>query len=218
MTEMPKRGLYAITDPQLLPEEQLIAGVEAALRGGAVMVQYRDKQASTDIRRKRAESLLALCKHWNRPLIINDDLALALAVGADGVHLGQEDGDPARARHQLGPKAIIGVTCHQSMQLARDAQQSGASYVAFGRFFPSQTKEQAPAADLSVLRSARSLGLPVVAIGGISLNNADQALAAGADLLAVVNGLFATDDIETRSNRFHTLIYSHERESFDDPI
>lgn len=214
MPEMPLRGLYAVTDPDLLAEPQLVSGVEAALRGGAALVQFRDKTATAPVRRRRAESLLALCRRWNRPLIINDDVPLALAIGADGVHLGQEDGDPAQARESLGPAAIIGVTCHQSLQLARIARQAGASYLAFGRFFPSQTKAQAPAADLAVLGAARSLGLPVAAIGGITLDNAEQVLSAGADLLAVVSGLFATDGgyakanagIEARSARFRSLI------------
>ncbi len=206
MADRPLRGLYAITDPGLLPGRELVAGVEAALRGGAAMVQYRDKSADLETRRRRAQALLALCRDWHRPLIINDDLALAVSIGADGIHLGQEDASPGAARKALGPDAIIGVTCHHSLQLARDACQAGANYLAFGRFFSSATKQQAPPAPLSILTEAHALGLPRVAIGGINLNNAHKPLEAGAEMLAVVHGLFSASDIENRAAQFVKLI------------
>jgi len=206
MAELPFRGLYAVTDPELLPGRQLLTGVEAALRGGAAMVQYRDKTAAPETRRQRARALLTLCRDWRRPLIINDDLELAVSIGADGIHLGQEDTSPDRAREALGADAIIGVTCHHSLQLARNASQAGASYLAFGRFFNSATKQQAPHAPLSILAEAQALQLPRVAIGGINLDNARETLEAGADMLAVIHGLFSASDIEHRAAQFVKLI------------
>lgn len=211
-------GLYAITDPQLLAGDRLIAGVEAALRGGAVMVQYRDKSAASSTRLARARNLLALCRQWDRPLIINDDLDLALRIGAQGVHLGQDDATPAAARERMGPQAIIGATCHQSLDLAMRARDAGASYLAFGRFFVSSTKPQAPPAPLSVLGQAKALGLPRAAIGGIGTDNARQVVEAGAELLAVVQGLFGAQDIEQRATRFVQLIENCRRESTHDSV
>lgn len=208
MTLPIRPGLYAITDPDLLPGERLFTGVESALRGGAVLVQYRDKQASSDLRRARARDLLALCREYMCPLIINDDVALALEIGADGVHLGQGDGSLREARQALGPDRVLGSTCHSSMDLAHDAVAQGCDYLAFGRFFSSQTKQQAPAAPLATLDSAQQLGLPVVAIGGISLDNVGILIAAGADLAAVIHGLFSADDIEARAYQFTQLIHN----------
>jgi thiamine-phosphate pyrophosphorylase len=206
MTTMLRSGLYAITDPELLPGERLLSGVEAALRGGAVLVQYRDKLTPAALRRERARSLLALCRDYGCPLVVNDDVALALAIGADGVHLGQGDSSLEEARRAFGSDRLVGATCHSSMDLARAAAASGCDYVAFGRFFSSQTKQQAPAAPLSILASARRLGLPVTAIGGITLDNAGTVVAAGADLLAVIHGLFSATDIEARAREFTQLI------------
>lgn len=211
-------GLYAITDPRLLTGDRLLTGVEAALRGGAVMVQYRDKSAASSTRLARGRSLLALCRQWNRPLIINDDVELARRIGAQGVHLGLEDAAPTEARKRLGPHAIIGATCHQSLDLARQARDAGASYLAFGRFFVSGTKPQAPPAPLSVLGQAKGLGMPRVAIGGINLDNARQAIEAGAELLAVVQGLFGAQDVEQRAARFVHLIENCKRESVHDSV
>lgn len=208
MVSLPSCGLYAITDAALLPGEKLFAGVEAALRGGAAMVQYRDKTASAKERRQRAGRLLAVCRSHQRPLIINDDLALALELDADGVHLGQDDGDLQAARAALGPQKLLGATCHGSLDLARSASGSGCDYLAFGRFFGSQTKSHAVPAPVAVLAAAQELQLPLVAIGGISLDNAGQALTAGADFLAVVNGLFGADDIEARAREFTQLIHA----------
>ncbi|WP_148861568.1 thiamine phosphate synthase [Marinobacter fonticola] len=199
------RGLYAITDPDLLPEDRLVASVEAALRGGAVMVQYRDKQASGTDRLRRARNLLAVCNNAGVPLLINDDAGLAKRVGAAGAHLGQEDGELRAARELLGPDAILGQTCHASLELARTAIHAGADYVAFGRFFPSMTKPGAPAATPDLLQQARQLGRPVSAIGGITLENAPLLVAQGTDLLAVIGGLFGTDDIEARARAFAAL-------------
>lgn len=147
------RGLYAIT-PTTTDDARLLQWVEAALKGGAQLVQYRDKSTDAQRRRQQAEALLALCRKHGRPLIVNDDLQLALDIGADGLHLGREDGDLATARRQLGPTALIGATCHQRLDWAETAVAAGASYVAFGRFFASRSKPQAPPAPLGLLHEA----------------------------------------------------------------
>lgn len=203
---MPSNPLYAITDTELL-RERLLASVEAALKGGCGWVQYRDKSRDHPRRRVEAQALLELCHRYDGRLLINDDLALAHEVSADGVHLGQTDGDPEQARRLLGPEALIGVTCHDSLALARDARSAGASYVAFGRFFPSQTKPGAPPAAKTLLTRARAElpGLPLVAIGGVTLDNGGLLLQAGADRLAVSHHLFSAPDIEARARAFGPL-------------
>lgn len=204
-------GLYAITDSQLLPADKLLAAVEAALRGGAVLVQYREKHAPQPERLRQATDLAALCRNARVPLIINDDPDLARRCGADGVHLGQSDSSFADARHQLGEHAIIGATCHADLALAMSADRDSADYLAFGRFFNSNTKPDAPAADTSVLARARQFGKPVTAIGGITTDNGEALIRAGADLLAVVGGLFDGDlaSIEERARRFTRLFAAH---------
>lgn len=189
-------GLYAITDPALLSGATLLSGVEAALRGGVRLLQYRDKPASADERLTRARALRQLCDRFDAQLLINDDVELARTVGADGVHLGQQDGIAARVREQW-PDALIGVTCHDTLALALRAQEDGASYVAFGRMFPSHTKPQAPACPLSRLQDARAqIHLPICAIGGIDATTLPQLLPYAPDLFAVIHGLFAATDIE----------------------
>lgn len=189
-----QRGLYAITDPVLMPPPRLAADVQAAIAGGAVLVQYRDKHGAPAERRERAAALLAICRNAGVPLIVNDDVALAAAVGADGVHLGRDDGDIAAARACLGPQAIVGVSCYNEFPRAAAAVGAGADYVAFGRFFPSRTKPAAVAADIELLRRARALPVPVAAIGGIDADNGATLVAAGADLLAVIAGVFGQPD------------------------
>nr|WP_067296957.1 thiamine phosphate synthase [Marinobacterium profundum] len=204
MTAYPLHGLYAITDSTLMPEDStLLNQVRAALEGGASIVQYRDKSDDSAKRLRQASLLRELCDEFERPLLINDDLALALACKAHGVHLGQSDGSLADARAQLGPDAIIGVTCHDSLTLAREASTQGADYVAFGAFFASSTKPNARPAPLSLLpQAARELGLPVVAIGGISMDNARQVIEAGACMVAVIHALFAAADIRRQAQLF----------------
>lgn len=200
------QGLYAVTDPELLPGEQLYTAVKAALIGGACLVQYRDKLALPGQRLERAQRLQALCQQYRRPLLINDDIALALSVGAAGVHLGRGDGSLMEARQRLGPDAIIGATCHDSLTFAQQAKAQGASYIAFGSFFPSSIKPDAPAPALSLIQEAkRDIGLPVVAIGGITLDNAASVQSAGADLIAVITGLFAAPDVAQRAREFVKL-------------
>lgn len=201
---MKLRGLYAITDSGLLAG-RLPEAVESVLRGGAVLVQYRDKSGDEGRREREARELLALCRGFGVPLLINDDLELALAIGAEGVHLGRGDGSLAEARRRMGADAIIGATCHDSLAFAEEARRNGASYVAFGACFPSPTKPGARLAPLSLLGEARRLQLPVVAIGGITADNAGPVVAAGADCLAVISDLWCAPDITARARAFTHL-------------
>ena len=199
------QGLYAITDPVLLPVERLLPAVAAALRGGARFLQYRDKLASAAEREQRARVLLALCRQQGAKLLINDDVALARTVDADGVHLGQSDGDLAAARAAL-PGKLLGVTCHDSLELAARAAAEGADYLAFGRFYPSQTKPSAPPCTLATLSEARArFALPLLAIGGVTPDNGGHLRAAGADLLAAIHGVFGADDVEAAARRYAAL-------------
>lgn len=187
--KFPNRGLYAITQPDQKSIQQVLKDVEAALQGGAVVVQYRDKNPIDAI--ALASQLLTLCHSYHAPLLINDSVELALTIGADGVHLGKDDGDMADARRRLGPDAIIGVSCYNDVAKACTAAEHGADYVAFGRFFASGSKPLAAPADIATLQVARQrLKLPIVAIGGILPENGEQLLTAGADLLAVIGGIF----------------------------
>lgn len=192
-------GIYGITDDALLPGAKLLVAVEQALQSGISMLQYRSKNSSQAQCLSAATQLQALCKRYQTPLIINDNVALCQAVAAAGVHLGKSDASIEQARAALGEQAIIGVTCHDSIEGALQAQQRGASYVAFGRFFKSTSKPDAPGASLSVLPQARArLTIPIVAIGGINADNCAAVIAAGADMVAVINYLFASDDVPQR--------------------
>jgi thiamine-phosphate pyrophosphorylase len=191
-----QRGLYAIADSALLTGAELTTRVDAAIAGGAVLVQYRDKGADAAQRHAQARALLACCRIHKVPLLINDDVELAAAIGADGVHLGRDDTSLAAARQRLGPHAIIGVSCYNLLPRAIAAAETSADYVAFGRFFPSQTKPQAVQAEVDLLRLAKHrLHIPLAAIGGITADNGAALIAAGADLLAVIHGVFAQPDI-----------------------
>lgn len=185
------KGLYAITDPQLLPDELLLTSVEQAILGGTRIIQYRNKQASMTVQEHQAQQLSDLCKQHQVCFIINDNPQLAKRVNADGVHVGKEDGKISDARQQLGDKAIIGVSCYNHLDNALRAIEQGANYVAFGRFFPSQTKPEAVQADLQLLEAAaEQLSVPIVAIGGVTRNNAAQLIKRGAHAVAVINDLF----------------------------
>lgn len=187
MLAMPKSGLYAIT-PDGKTAEEILNFTLAVLKGGTKVVQYRDKSANDKI--AIAKELLKLCHAYNVPLIINDNVELAEKVGADGVHLGKDDGDISQARTRLGEKAIIGVSCYNSLERAIEAQKDGANYVAFGRFFSSTSKPLAAPAQIGTLTAAKKvLTVPIVAIGGILPENGEQLLNAGANLLAVIGGL-----------------------------
>ena len=189
----PRRGLYAIT-PDDPDTDRLLARVETVLRAGAAWLQFRNKTASDDLRAEQALVLQPLCRTYGVPLIINDDWALAAAIGAAGAHLGEDDGELALARHELGGDALLGASCYDDLRLARQAVAAGANYVAFGAFFPSPTKPNARRATLELLRDSAALGVPRVAIGGITPDNARPLVAAGADLLAVISGVFDAPD------------------------
>lgn len=185
----PSSGLYAITQTENKSADTVINEVEAAIKGGAAVVQYRDKHPLDAP--FLARELVKVCHRHSVPLLINDDIELAALVNADGVHLGKEDGAVAQARKRLGNAAIIGVSCYDSVEQALAAQSQGATYAAFGRFFPSSSKPLAAPAHIETLRQAKlKLTIPLVAIGGILPENGAQLVAAGADLLAVIGGIF----------------------------
>lgn len=206
MTRHRLQGLYAITSTDQQEIDTLCQTGEAALRGGAKIIQYRDKSKDQAQRRECAERLLQLAQQHGACLLINDDVELAKTVGAHGVHLGQGDMPIGEARRILGTDAIIGITCHDQLTLAREAQAAGADYVAFGRFFASRTKPEAGTAPLALIRQAkRELTIPVAAIGGITLANAAQLIQQGADMLALVEGLFGQADISATAQDFLRL-------------
>lgn len=200
------RGLYAITDTALCAERGLVHDVAAAIRGGAVMIQYRDKSADAARREREARELLQLCRKHKRPLIINDDIELAREIGADGVHLGAEDAGLRAARSRLGQDAIIGISCYNSMELARKARRAGADYIALGAFYETQTKSATVRAPLALLREASdNLRLPIVAIGGITPDNGATLVEAGAQMLAIVSGVFGSEDPEQAARSYSAL-------------
>jgi len=197
--------IYAITDSKLMPGEQLFSKAEQALKAGIGCLQYREKTAHPADKKANAERLLQLCRQYHTPLIINDDLELALAIDADGVHLGQSDGSLAEARRQLGVDKILGATCHASLELAQQAQNAGADYLAFGRFFTSSTKPDAAPAPLALIQQAKAqLKRPIVVIGGINQSNVPQVLEQGADMIAVVDSIFRHDDTEQAISQLMT--------------
>ncbi|MFD0740010.1 thiamine phosphate synthase [Lysobacter koreensis] len=191
--DWPRRGLYAIT-PDDADTKRLLARVETVLRAGAAWLQYRNKHADQVLRDQQARALQPLCRLHGVPLIINDDWRLAAAIGADGAHLGKDDGELTVARAALGRGALIGASCYDDLALAQRAVAGGASYVAFGAFFPSTTKPSARRAPTGVLRDTAQLGVPRVAIGGITPDNARSLVVAGADLVAVISGVFDAPD------------------------
>lgn len=197
-------GVYALT-PECADTARLLQMVEAALKGGVAAVQYREKTGDVALRHEQASELLILCQEYGVPLIINDDLRLADLSGADGVHLGREDAGLRETRILLGPEKIVGVSCYQSLELARQAQAEGADYVAFGSFHLSPTKPQAARAPLQLLHDAATLRLPVVAIGGITAENAAEVIAAGADSIAVISALFDAPDVEAAARALNRL-------------
>jgi thiamine-phosphate pyrophosphorylase len=198
-------GLYAVT-----PDEPdtgiLVAKVGAALAGGARLVQYRNKTATAALRSAQAAALQAFCRRHRVPLIINDHLELALEVDADGLHLGGDDGSVAAARALLGPRKILGASCYNTLDKAVRAWHEGADYVAFGSFFASGVKPGAVRAPLGLLADAkREIPVPVVAIGGITAQNAPQLIRAGADAVAVISAVFAATEVTAAAKQFERL-------------
>jgi thiamine-phosphate pyrophosphorylase len=190
------QGVYAITDPFLLPDNIIYDQVSKAIDAGISVLQYRNKIAAYAIQQQQAEKLNDLCRKNQVLFIINDSIKLAKHVSADGVHLGKEDNNISYARSELGSNSIIGLSCYNKLQRAVDAQLQGADYIAFGRFFPSKTKPQAIAADLElIIQAKQKLSIPIVAIGGITIDNAASLINAGADSIAVINGIFGQTDI-----------------------
>ncbi len=200
------RGLYVIT-PGAIPD--LLDRTAAALNGGAVVVQYRDKTGDASRRLHEACALRSLCAEHGVRLIVNDDIELAARCGADGVHLGEDDASVTVARLRLGADATIGVSCYDNPERARRMAARGADYLAFGAFHPSPTKPWARRADPGLLRDARALGLPLVAIGGITPDNGRPLVHAGADFLAVISGVYAAADSEAAARRYADL-FDHQ--------
>lgn len=201
------RGLYGITDASLLNDESsLLHAVEQALLGGMRILQYRDKSLPYSQSLDHAQKLLTLCHNYQAVFIVNDDVELAAEVQADGVHVGGSDASVESARQRLGPDTVIGHSCYNRLDLAIEAQAQGADYVAFGRFFPSRTKPQAVLADGDVLMQAsEELEIPVCAIGGITIDNASVLIEQGADMVAVIDNLFSSEQIEMQARRFNRL-------------
>lgn len=201
------RGLYAVT-PDVADTEELVASVEAAIDGGARAVQYRNKSASAELRRAQAYALAVLCRSRDVLYIVNDDPELAAVVSADGVHLGEDDADIAKARAIVGDQALIGASCYNDLSRARALADAGADYLAFGSMYPSSVKPGARRASLELLGAARSLGVPIVAIGGIDAENAAEVVEAGADAVAVISAVFDSDDVESAAERIAAVVDS----------
>jgi thiamine-phosphate pyrophosphorylase len=199
------RGLYAIT-PDGVGTGDLLVRVGALADGGGRWIQYRNKSATSAERTEQARALASLCRARDLRLIINDDVELALAVSADGVHLGADDGDLRAARRRIGTGMILGASCYNRPELAEAAAAAGVDYVALGAVFPSATKPGAVHARLPLIAEVRHrVGLPVVAIGGITLDNAPDVVAAGADMVAVISDLFEAPDIAARTAGFQSI-------------
>ncbi|TAN50574.1 MAG: thiamine phosphate synthase [Methylococcaceae bacterium] len=202
---LPTHGLYVLTSDNL-SAAALPPAVDAAIQGGAVLVQYRNKRLPAAAKLALGQCLRKLCRERNVPFIVNDDVALATELDADGVHLGKDDAGIVEARRVLGNDAIIGVSCYNSLDLARQAAAMGADYVAFGRFFPSSTKPLASPAAVETLQRARAeLSIPLVAIGGITPANGAALLAGGADFLAVIEGVFGQTEPEVAAKAYAAL-------------
>lgn len=210
MTQPPAhpRGLYLIT-PDTADTTGLLRRLEPVLACGPALVQWRCKQADPDLRREQAGAVADACARHGVPMIVNDDVALAAELGAAGIHLGRDDAGLAQARASLGPHALIGASCYDQLALAQGAVAAGASYVAFGAFFPSPTKPHAVPASLDLLRDSAGLGVPRVAIGGIRVENARSLVAAGADLLAVISGVFDAPDPAGAARAFQSAFQEH---------
>ena len=197
------KGLYAITDENLIPEKHFNQIVESALQGGAKIIQYRDKSNDQEKRLHQATILQSLCQKYKSLCIINDDIELAKEINADGVHLGKDDNSIAEARRVLGNDAIIGVSCYNDLSLAIDAERNSADYVAFGAIFPSPTKPNAAVADLDIISNAKlKLSIPICVIGGITEINIHQVVEHGSDMAAVISSLFSVNDTKETAATF----------------
>lgn len=188
------KGLYAIVDASVTPRRELAALTKDVIQGGAAIIQYRDKTATPNKLRETAAEILLICQAAGIPLLLNDHPTKCLDIGADGVHLGQEDMNIASARALLGPGLIVGASCYNDLELALQAERDGASYVAFGAIYSSATKPSAPPASLNTLsRAKQTISVPLVAIGGITPDNGAAVVSAGADMIAAISGLTASN-------------------------
>lgn len=213
------KGLYVITDEALMPEDRFEDRAAQALAGGASIIQYRDKSSEHAKRERQAAQLRALCEQYGALLIINDDVGLAARVGAHGVHLGVGDASLQSAREALGEDAIIGVSCYANLERAKIFAQMRADYVAFGAFFASPTKPGAAVASIDLLRRARAeLEVPVCAIGGIDAGNAADLIEAGADMVAVISGVFSGNDTQTKAEKLSVLFGRDDARASADQI
>jgi len=196
------KGLYAIT-PDSADLNTLIQKTKSAIEGGAFMVQYRSKIQDRDVKMQQCAAILRLCREYEIPCIVNDDVDMCRILEADGVHLGEKDDNIAEVRHILGEDAIIGSSCYDQLDRAKSAQKEGASYVAFGAMFPTSTKPNAPRASLALLKEAkREIQIPIVAIGGITVNNAHDVIKTGIDAIAVITSLYEAKSIKETAETF----------------
>lgn len=213
MIRLTKRGLYAIVDTALTARENRVTYAHAVLTGGAVMLQYRDKSVDAARRKDEAIALRDLCRVHDALFIVNDDVELAVETNADGVHLGRDDMPPMEARALLGDERIIGVSCYDDIARARLSAAQGVNYVAFGSFYPSRTKPDAVRAHRNLIKLARDeLDLAIVAIGGITTQNARPLVESGVDLLAVIRDLAEADDPHAKATSFARVFTENERE------
>jgi len=201
------KGLYAIT-PDSADLNTLIQKTKSAIEGGAFMVQYRSKIQDRDVKMQQCAAILRLCRKYEIPCIVNDDVDMCRILEADGVHLGEKDDNIAEVRHILGEDAIIGSSCYDQLDRAKSAQKEGASYVAFGAMFPTSTKPNAPRATLALLKDAkREIEIPIVAIGGITVNNAHDVIKTGIDAIAVINSLYEAKSIKETAETFVKMFH-----------
>jgi thiamine-phosphate pyrophosphorylase len=198
-------GLYLVT-PDWDDTDKMLAVTEQALLGGAALVQYRHKTADAAQRKAQASALLALCRRYQRPLVINDFVELCLELDADGVHVGGTDASVAQVRAALGPDKIVGASCYGSLQLARDAHQGGASYVAFGGFYPSRVKKYEVSTQAAIVAESKAeIPLPAVVIGGMTAANSAPLVAQGADMVAAISSVYLADDPQAAAREFVAL-------------
>lgn len=206
------RGLYIITDPELIPEERLNEAILEVITGGARLVQYRNKKTCGATRLRQGRAIQQICRDHDVPFIVNDDPELALEVDADGVHIGEDDKSLVDTRRIVGPERVIGVSCYNDLQRAITAQEQGADYVAFGSFYSSSSKPLARRASIELLRCARQqLRIPIVAIGGITLENGASLIKAGADALAVIHAVFRETDYHRATSQLASLFTSGKK-------
>lgn len=199
------KGLYIVT-PDWDDTDRLLQATEAALRGGAAIVQYRHKTAGAQVRRQQAAPLLALCHRFGKPLVINDYVDLCIELDADGIHVGGTDASVADVRAAVGPDRIVGASCYGSLELAHQAHRAGASYVAFGGFYPSRIKKYEVSTPVDIVTRANAdIPLPNVVIGGMTQENAVPLIHAGADMVAVISSVYMTDDPEAAARGFARL-------------